>query len=170
MKIKLTESKLKQIVAESVKNVLKEIAEYSESNIVPDEYYDWEDEWSREGLDNAKIIQIPVNFLEEIFPGEYDSSRIVDGNKITYEYDRLGTPEERAKFFNYCKNNKYLSNVILNVKEYDDGVLDSIENEDEIVNYIKRYPNKKFVRYFMRELNSIKQDVAEFCRDYNNEQ
>ena len=42
--------------------------------------------------------------------------------------------------------------------------------EDEIVNYIKRYPNKNFVRYFMRELNSIKEDVAEFCRDYDDEQ
>lgn len=170
MKIKLTENDLKQIVAESVKNVLKEIAEYSGSDIVPDEYYDWDDEWSRQGLDNAEIIQIPVNFLEEFFPGEYDSDRVVDGRKITYEYDRLGTPEERAKFFNYCKNNKYLSNVILNVKAFDDGVLDSIENENEIVDYIKRYPDKKFVRYFMKELNFIKRDVAEFLRDYNDEQ
>lgn len=156
MKIRLTESKLKAIIKESVMRVLLE----------NDNNWDYEDFLGDE-KEEYGIISIPINLLEEIFPGEYDTDRFVDGMEITYHFDRMGSPLERKKFFEYCKRNEELFHTYINVYDYDDcSDVESITNVDNIVNYIKQYPNKRMVKYFMRELKAINNDGAEFYRFY----
>lgn len=140
MKIKLTESKLKKIVNESIKNVLKE---YS---------FDWDRAAEAYYGDNEYLAGDPgCTGTYTLFDAIYNELERKYGEKIADE------------FYYAFEGNQDDFNVTVTIESSKGGYIEDDKEEDKIIQLINSLPNKKLAEIINELIDELLNDIT--CDD-----